>query len=397
MQNGGGSGVTGSDEKYYVGRTGVEAEFKNLPNKVYYYEDDANNEFSFGVKVQNEGTSLSRGAIFISGYDPNFIEIEGLEIPESAIGDCTFDINAFGDQFNQWVGTFECLGIDISIRNGYWNANIATIGELIGWDWLGDISIGGFNDNITSGGFSLNIEGDHTDFDMTIMYHGLGLVLIMSPMTFESYLGTEYFLEADDSRYPGGGQDFLDYHVFMKSWPPGLDELNTEILMTNCYGYATYASPLVCIDSSPNTEHEKVCKPGTISLSNQGAPVAVTKIEQETTRKKSIFTIYVKNIGTGDIIDFGYLERCSPYYPGALLSKHKNVLQAFNVRIEDRLLECNPEDGRVRLDQDGTGTIVCTYNHEFVNVQSAYETPLIIEFWYGYQKTDRENIIFKKV
>jgi len=72
--------VAGTAGKYYVGKTGVTAEFTSLPTRVYYTEGDPENSFDFGVKVSNEGTSLARGAIYISGYDPNFLEIQGLEI-----------------------------------------------------------------------------------------------------------------------------------------------------------------------------------------------------------------------------------------------------------------------------------------------------------------------------
>jgi hypothetical protein len=400
---GGTSPVQGERAEYYKGSTGIDAEFQDLPYKVYYYEGDNDNGFDFGVKLENEGTSFARGATFISGYDPNFIQIEDFEIDENAGGDCTFSLNSFGTDLSDWAGAFDCDfpegSVGISGRQDEWAANIENTGQLldsvgINLPFLNDFGFGFANNN---GEIDFDVDFNFENFDFNLMYHGSGLLLSMAPMMFDHYLGNEYVLEADDYNYPGGGQEFLQYRANIDSWPPGLDEYPTTLLLTNCYGYVTYAAPLVCIDPMPMTDQRKVCTPGTISMSSQGAPVAITRIEQENTRKKSIFTIHVKNIGNGEIIDWGHLERCSPYYPDDLQAKHKNVLQAFNVRIEDEILDCNREAGRVRLDQNGEGEITCTYDLEFTNLQTAYTTPLIIEFWYGYQETETQNVMFKKV
>ena len=407
MPGGGDPSVTGPNGKYYTGKTGVTANYENLPNKVYYYEEDIDNGFDFGVKVKNEGTSFARGATFISGYDPNFIQIQGLEIQESnGWGDCTLDLTSFGTNPSSWIGNIGCAlsnggGFDVNTRNGNIGFNIENLGLLfdrVGINLPGftDVLSVGFNEN-PDGSISLDFDLDLQNLDISVMYHGTGLLIAMTPMIFETYLGKSYELEPDNHYYPGGGQDFLEYHANIDSWPPGLDEYPVTLLLTNCYGYVTYASPLMCIDPRPMSEQTKVCRAKTITMSSQGAPVAVTKVEQENTAKKAIFTIYVKNVGGGEIINWGQLERCSPYFPGDLQSKHKNVLQAFNVRIEDTLLECNANGGIFRLDENGEGSIMCTYELEYTNLQTAYTTPLIVEFWYGYQETESKNIMFKKV
>ncbi len=402
--------VSGTNGKYYSGKTGVTAEFKNFPRKVFYYEDDAVNSFDFGVNVHNEGTSLTTGATYISGYDPHFLEIEGQIIsPNEGWGDCNLDITGIGDTFADWSGMLDCAlegggAFDYQQRgeSGTLNfQNFGLLGEQIGlWD---DSS--GFFDTLDFGvnwnedGLEgLNFNFDVGSFSAQLYYHGTGFVAILVQLfDFSAGLGREYTLAADNNHFPGGGQEYLDYHADIKSWPPGLDEFSTDLLLTNCYGYVTYASPLVCIDPMPHTEQQKTCTAKTITMSSQGAPVAVTKIEQENTRKKSIFTIHIKNVGSGDVINWQNIERCSPYYPGALLSKHKNVVYTPKlIKIENQVLDCNPE-GTVRLDENGEGIIVCTYELEYINLQSAYKTPLIIEFWYGYQETDRESILFKRV
>jgi len=133
-------------------------------------------------------------------------------------------------------------------------------------------------------------------------------------------------------------------------------------------------------------------------MTSQGAPIAVTKIEQEGDKKRVRFTIHVKNIGGGTVIDWGHIARCSPYYTGPLMQNHKNIVQGFLVNLEGQRLECSPPSGVIRLDgKTQEGTITCLYNIQYQNMQTAYQTPLAIEFWYGYQETDTEKVLFKKI
>lgn len=407
--------VGGSAGKYYSGKTGVKAEFTSLPPRVYYSEGDPENSFDFGVKVSNEGTSLARGAIYISGYDPNFLEIQGLEIQETeGWGDCTLDLTSFGDRWEDWAGVLNCFGPGGSSiqyrqdRGNVFGLNIDNLGQMLsgresglegGWSWLNGLGFGfggDWDESSSIHTLSLDLQG-FADIDMTILYHGVALLLNMATFDFSSHLGSEYDLKADDQYFPGGEQDFIDYHVDMKEWPPGLDEYDIELMMVNCYGYVTYASPLVCLDPSPYSEQRKICRPKTITMSSQGAPIAITKVEQENGKNQAVFTIHVKNIGEGKVIYWGAIERCSPYYPHDLTSKYTNMIQGFNARIGNRVLTCTPETGVFRLTENGEGTITCRYDMAYSNLQSAYQAPLIMEFWYGYQETDVQRVLFKKI
>jgi hypothetical protein len=132
-------------------------------------------------------------------------------------------------------------------------------------------------------------------------------------------------------------------------------------------------------------------------MSNQGAPVAVTKIEQENTRLLSTFTIHVKNIGRGKVIRWDALNKCSPYYDvGRLTSKDLNVVQGFKVSIGNKELDCTG-DNTFRLNPNGEGIITCRYPLEYTNIQSAYSTPLVMEFWYGYMQSEQQSITIKRI
>jgi len=403
------SAVSGSSGKYYTGKVGVDAEIINLPTRVYYTRGDLNT-FDFGVRVHNQGTSLTRGATFISGYDPQFMNIEGQIIdPNADWKDCTIDLSSVGNNFNDWAGLLSCTfanGASFTYnqqRGGLASANINNLGLFLNMlgvetnsDFLDTLSfnlIGQNGEGITNLGLDFDIAG----WDIEMIYHGVALLSAMKSFNLTSYNGRDYMLEANNGDYPGGGQDFLDYSAEITNWPQGLDEFPLDLMLTNCYGYTTYASPMVCIDPMPETEQKKVCKPKTQTFSSQGSPVAVTKIEQENGRKKIVFTIHVKNVGDGEIIDWAHIERCSPYYPGALTAKHKDVLYNANlVRVENQKLDCSPAN-IVRLDENGEGIITCIYNIQYQNLQSAYQTPLVVEFWYGYQETAIQRVLFKRI
>ncbi len=402
--------------KYYTGKTGVKSSFENLPSTVYYYEDATpdENAFDFLVSVHNTGTSLTRGATFISGYNPDFIEIEGQELVENqGWGDCTFDLTGFGDTFGDWFGDLACTFTDGGSfqytqhgEDARLNVNnVGALGEDLGLWTVGENSLidmfsFGLDANLESGITGVSFDFDYNDVDVGLLYHGWGFVsfLAASGLNFGRVLGREYLLEADDSNHPGGALDYIDYHASLKTWPPASDQFNLDLMLTNCYAYVTYASPLVCIDPMPESQQRKVCKPRSITFpsAGTGAPVAVTKIEQENSKKKAIFTIHVKNVGKGEVIEWGKLERCSPYYPSPLLIKDKNILHTSKlIRIGNQILDCTPKE-TVRLDDRGEGVITCTYDLAYTNFQSAYEAPLVMEFWYGYQETEIKSVLFKK-
>jgi hypothetical protein len=97
--------------KYYKGYEGVEMRLNDLPSKLFFYGNagsgtvqSAANDFPFSLEVHNKGASYTRGAVFISGYDPNLIEIDGIDIGRSFPGGCSmrigdYSLNTFGFLF----------------------------------------------------------------------------------------------------------------------------------------------------------------------------------------------------------------------------------------------------------------------------------------------------------
>jgi hypothetical protein len=399
-----------ANRQYYIGSEGVRMYFPDSgspPSRLYYYkakpaesQQDANT-FSVNVKLENRGASYVRGATFVSGYDPGLIVIDGVDIQkDNGPGNCIvdFDIRTIVDSL--FGGHLQCSGViaDWSSQNT-WNLRISDIGRFIGFNSSTidsllkgtDIKVGSTNGNVNFG-FST------ASFDLDYFNLGKGLMLALSSIDLSRWYGKEYMLHGSTPEYPGGEQNLIEFSGHILNWPSNLDHTTQSFLITNCYAYATYASPDVCIDPNPFSQDRKVCIPQDIVYPNsQGAPVAVTRVQQEATPYSVIFTIYFRNVNKGKVLDVGYLERCSPYYPGTLDSRYTNTLRVWDVRIGSQHLRCTPDTQIVRLDETkNEGEITCTYDLEYSKVRSAYKTPLIIEAWYGYMDTMSRDVYIKR-
>ncbi len=395
--------------KYYTGTQGVEATFQNVPTKLYYYGpgDNSGNEFSFAVETRNEGASFTRGGVYVSGFDPNMLQFRQIPIRGST-GACGISIGQIG--LGELGGIFHCDGVDATFgdQNSIRIESVAALLSTFGKDWMDpdqfDLSIDARDD---PNGWNVVFNFPTGVANLEYYQHGrLFIAMFLSAVNFEKNGGQEFRLAGDTYDFPGGESQYFVYDGRIASWPPGLDQTDQKLLLTTCYQYTTYADPVVCIDPEPFSDNRKVCVPKSRTWSGgNGAPVAVTSIEQENTPKKIIFRINVKNVGGGTVYDPGELERCSPYYPGRVTAEDLNIVYLGDVRIGQVGLSgrggtggmtCYPEV--IRLDpRTGTGTTTCTYPIEFGQLRSAYQTPLTVELWYGYSKTQERTLTIKRV
>ena len=233
---------------------------------------------------------------------------------------------------------------------------------------------------------------------------------------------SDKFLPAASAVNPLGGFDTAEFDGEIIADQITVDKYTPTILVTACYPYATKASPTVCIDPFPfDDRQEKVCRIGSQTLSSQGAPVQVTRIEQEASTNKIQFKIHIENVGNGDIIKIGNsnniddddstvptLDRCSPLGNGLLHRKDFDRVQLKKVKIGNVDLldtgKCSPfADGTANTDKlirlfEGEGFVICTLTvDELDNIQSAYTTPLNIELGYNYRSTISKQIEISKL
>jgi hypothetical protein len=398
--------------KYYVGTRGIEAKFVDMPTRLYYYgpQDNQGNAFSFGVDVHNYGASFSRGGVYVSGFDPDLLYFQEIPIQRGSPA-CGISIGSIG--FGELGGIFRCDGVEVSGGNGMTNLRIDSMGKIVNalagqakWDVTKfDTSID-LTHNPTGTQFMVNFNRDPTVAQLDFYQHGRLFIYFLAGIDFVKNGGREFLLAGNTYELPGGEGQQLWYNGKVVGWPAGLDQTTQNFLLTTCYQYTTYADPIVCIDPYPESDNRKVCYPRAITWNGgNGGPVAVTSVEQENTPRKIIFHINVKNVGTGTVYDPGQLEKCSPYSPQRSTPADFNVVYLGDVRVGNSglrtssggVITCYPSP--IRLDPaTRSGSTTCTYPlDDKVLTKSAYQTPLVVELWYGYSQTQQRSITIKRV
>ncbi|HLC96556.1 MAG TPA: hypothetical protein VJH97_04495 [Candidatus Nanoarchaeia archaeon] len=191
-------------------------------------------------------------------------------------------------------------------------------------------------------------------------------------------------LEGKSQFLEGGGIALEEFTADVRDLPSGAPFYKPNILFTVTYFYKTVASPVVCIDPEPrsSTVRDKVCSvQDSISVSSQGAPIAVTRVEQDVGSQTMRFRIYIRNAGNGIVIpqedvdlnpNIGYDWR------------ELNEIRIDDIQVGDtRMSSCRPDIGdRVEL-INGEGVISCTFDSSLAD-NRVFTTPLNIELSYGY-------------
>src|SRR3989338_2958229 len=169
------------------------------------------------------------------------------------------------------------------------------------------------------------------------------------------------FLQGRSGLNPNGGYDLLQYDGQVKAANLPVGKYNPTLSLTSCYKYQTNANPSVCIDPNPYSDTtKKICTIQPITLSSQGAPIAVTRIEEDIISNKIYFRITVKNVGSGDVLGVPP-ERCSP--ASQVLKRDEfDLVKLEEIKLSNTDLSCKPLVGTasdsIRL-INGEGTIIC--------------------------------------
>lgn len=214
-------------------------------------------------------------------------------------------------------------------------------------------------------------------------------------------------LEGKSTINPNGGIDFVDFKGTIHADVLNVEKYEPTLLATACYYYNTIASPQVCIDTDPYSEvsTKKVCQVSDISLSNQGAPVAVTKVAEEALATKTQFRITVKNAGGGDVIKITSQQKCDPLGTDKLQREDIDKIYVVGVFLGNKQLNCGPfaeeqikaGSGFIRL-INGEGNIICEFLRQDYpqGANTAYTTPLKIHLGYSYRTTVERKVLIKK-
>jgi len=179
---------------------------------------------------------------------------------------------------------------------------------------------------------------------------------------------------------PEGGYNIIQVKESNKVSVPFGENYKPKIMATTCYKYYTLAAPTVCVVSNPESIlKDKVCQPNTVTMSSQGAPVAVTKVEEEVMQQMLNFIITVENVGNGKVIDQNKLNNC----PFNLEHQDLNIVDIGVEMSGGGDVVCTPADNRVRL-VNGKGVIFCKIP---IEMQTSYTTPLLLTLNYGYSSS----------
>jgi hypothetical protein len=188
------------------------------------------------------------------------------------------------------------------------------------------------------------------------------------------------------------------------------NKIKSRIIFNACYPYATIFSDTMCVDTDPNNLRvaKKTCTAKDLTSSGQGAPVAITKVEQKIIPAESEqgirmqFKIYAENKGDGQVINYyNYKEVCTGK---SSKSDDYNVVLLNSIRFSDYEftqgkgtgLECYPNPMR---EVKGSYFTQCTITagNAIPKDRLTFETPLVIELAYGYKNIAAEEIeIFNK-
>lgn len=216
-----------------------------------------------------------------------------------------------------------------------------------------------------------------------------------------------YSLKGKSVTNPVGEQNFYEFKLKAKAIDKQSEQHKTAVFLTTCYEYQTEAITEACIDPDFYSLRpvNKACEIKDISLSDQGAPVAVTKIEQKMLQDadegivKPEFMIYVGNKGNGEVIDKEKIkEVCSS---AGVDYKTWNTI-SVNAFLFDRQLNCRPKK---ESDQSKTGYIRLKNKEDFIRCvdergieinKPSYTTPLRIVLGYGYTNTISKEVDIKR-
>jgi hypothetical protein len=207
-----------------------------------------------------------------------------------------------------------------------------------------------------------------------------------------------------------------------KSLDPQSETHTTAVSVTACYPYKTEATAQVCVDTDifGQRQEQKICTPTTLSMGTytkggqelpkgQGAPIAITKIEQKMLQHpgnpdavKPQYTIYVKNMGGG-------LPVASRYYQNACRATGvpRDALNVVGARVylSDRSmqLDCKPKleqgsadkKGHIKLEKD-EDFIKCTLEEGVAKTAGTFNSPLMVDLDYGYTFTVSKSVLIRK-
>jgi len=209
---------------------------------------------------------------------------------------------------------------------------------------------------------------------------------------------TRFNLKGKSVSLPTGDQLVKIIKAKTKKIGEQSEKHESSILANVCYQYQTKKDVTTCIDTDVYNlkKMKKVCTVRDITLTPQGAPVSITKIESEMLPAeddnliKPAFKIHIRNVGNGEVIDKGKISDICSSEP--VNYKELNIVDV-KVMLSNEELECKPIPLKLKYGDD---VVRCILEKGISKDMATYTTPLIIELNYGYTYSISKKIIIKK-
>ncbi|MBI2134081.1 hypothetical protein HYU11_05355 [Candidatus Woesearchaeota archaeon] len=221
-----------------------------------------------------------------------------------------------------------------------------------------------------------------------------------------------YTIDGKNFFNPQGESEAIIFNGITKKFKEGQsDKYRTTVLATTCYKYLTEVKKEICIDTDilDLKKKQKICTTKDISLSNQGGPVAVTKIETKLFPEggsegiayvKPQFVITIRNVGDGQIVNPD-LDMASVCSSELIADKNQDMFKkAWNIvkiraRLSDKELACFPNPLKIR---EGDDIMRCSMREdEKIDANlPTYNSPLVVSIEYGYTSTISKEVMVTK-
>jgi hypothetical protein len=221
-------------------------------------------------------------------------------------------------------------------------------------------------------------------------------------------------LQGASISYPSGETIIKTFRTSANKTDEMSEYHDSDIYLNVCYRYQTVANPSICIDTDPYNmkPQQKACTPEKYTYSGQGAPIAITEIQQELLPDgdyiRPSFLIFIENKGRGQTTnpDKNTAEMCSSdgltkgdlntvILRRATLGNGK-LLYDYNNGAPIGQILCEPNPLRLKGERD---YIRCSLKQQSEIGSDAlpkttlpYVTPFYIQLDYGYTFTVAKTV-----
>jgi hypothetical protein len=159
---------------------------------------------------------------------------------------------------------------------------------------------------------------------------------------------------------------------------------DVNFIATACYEYHTKKGIPICIDTVPFSKSKKACETKPITLSSQGGPLVITKVEPKIIPQGNSFQleVYVYKKSQTDIA-------CGEKFPAAT-EKFWNILEENDVNLmlstETGSDQFKCDSFPIKVSEKEDASIRCVYNN-LISATSPYTTTLFVDLSYGYTQS----------